>query len=79
MLRKGVTAASRGLPGGQHLVDERTAVTGEVRADAAPSTLVTHTGVLSSCRLSPQAGVSSCWPPGVCFVETVYRLKFSLN
>lgn len=79
LLRKGVTAASRDLPGDQQLVDERTAVTGEVKADAAPPTLVKHTGVLSSCRLSPQAGISSCWPPGVCLEETVYRLKIQFE
>ena len=35
-LRKGVTAASRSLPGDQGLVNERTEVTSEVKADVAP-------------------------------------------
>lgn len=87
-LRKGVRAASRSLPGDQGLVNERTEVTGEVKADAGPpprplSALPlpqSHTqGVPSFCRLSPQAGISSCWPPGVCLVEAVYRLKMQFE
>ena len=75
--------------GDQGLVKERTEVTGEVKADAAPSsgpllfplsTPQSHTqGVLSFCRLSPQAGISSCWPPGVCLVEAVYRLQMQFE